>query len=50
MNLASILVDVDNDAGIVVMSNLPGDKADAALLETMKELYGRYVKSAKTSP
>ena len=29
---------------------LPIDKADAATLETMKELYERYVKSAKAGP
>jgi CubicO group peptidase (beta-lactamase class C family) len=50
MNLASILVDVGNDTGIVVMTNFPGDKADAAALETMKELYERYVKAAKAGP
>lgn len=49
MNLAMILVDVDNDAGIVAVTNFPGDKADAALLEAAKELYGRYVKP-KTAP
>lgn len=50
MNLASILVDVDNDLGIVVMMNFPGDKADAAVLETMKQLYERYVKDGKSQP
>ena len=50
MNLASILVDVDNDLGIVVMMNFPGDKADAAALETMKQLYGRYMKDGKSQP
>jgi CubicO group peptidase (beta-lactamase class C family) len=49
MNLAMILVDIDNDAGIVAVTNFPGDKADAALLEAAKELYGRYVKP-KTVP
>ena len=49
MNLAMILVDVDNDAGIVAVTNFPGDKVDAALLEAAKELYGRYVKP-KTAP
>ena len=50
MNLAAILVDVDADTGIVVMMNFPGDKADAAVLETFKQLYGRYVTSAKGEP
>jgi hypothetical protein len=50
MNLAAILVDVDADTGIVVMMNFPGDKADAAVLETFKQLYGRYVTSAKAEP
>jgi CubicO group peptidase (beta-lactamase class C family) len=50
MNLAMILVDVHNDAGIVVVTNFPGDKADAALLETAKELYERYVKSKLAAP
>jgi hypothetical protein len=50
MNLAMILVDVDNDAGIVAVTNFPGDKADAALLATAKELYERYVKSKQAAP
>jgi len=50
MNLAAILVDVDADTGIVVMMNFPGDKADAAVLETFKQLYGRYVTKAKAEP
>ena len=50
MNLAMILVDVDNDAGIVAVTNFPGDKADAALLATAKELYERYVKSKQATP
>jgi len=45
MNLAMILVDVDHDAGVVAVTNFPGDKADAALLAATKEIYTRYVKS-----
>ena len=50
MNFSSILVDVDNDAGIVVMTNIAGDKADPAAIETTKALYERYVKGAKAGP
>jgi CubicO group peptidase (beta-lactamase class C family) len=50
LNLASILVDTGNDAGIVVMTNFPGKKADAALLETTKALYLRYVKDVTLKP
>jgi CubicO group peptidase (beta-lactamase class C family) len=50
MNFSSILVDVDHDAGIVVMTNIAGDKADPASIETTRELYERYVKGAKSGP
>jgi hypothetical protein len=50
MNFSSILVDVDNDAGITVMTNIAGEKADPAAVETMKELYLRYVKGPKAGP
>ena len=32
------------------MMNFPRDKADAAALETMKQLYERYVKDGKSQP
>jgi hypothetical protein len=32
------------------MTNIAGDKADPAAVETMKELYLRYVKTAKSGP
>lgn len=49
MNLAMIVVDVEHDAGIVVVTNFPGEKADAALLAVSKALYTQYVK-AKPAP
>jgi CubicO group peptidase (beta-lactamase class C family) len=42
MNLATILVDTDNDIGIVITTNFPGDKADAALLEVTRLLYQKF--------
>jgi hypothetical protein len=42
LNLAMILLDTDNDLGIVVTTNIPGQKADTALLEMAKALYGEY--------
>jgi hypothetical protein len=42
MNLATILVDVDNDIAITATTNFPGDKADAALRDTIELLYKRY--------
>ena len=42
MNLATILVDTDNDIGIAVTTNFPGDKADAALLEVTRLLYEKF--------
>jgi len=50
MNFSSILVDVDHDAGIVVMTNIAGPNADPASVETTKALYLRYVKGAKAGP
>ena len=44
MNFASILVDVDNDLGIVVMTNIAGANADPAAVELTKALYVKYVK------
>jgi CubicO group peptidase (beta-lactamase class C family) len=44
MNLAKILVDVDNDLGIVVTTNFPEEKADAAAAEVSEALYRQYVK------
>ncbi len=37
-----ILVDVDNDIAITATTNFPGDKADAAMLNTIELLYKRY--------
>lgn len=42
LNLATILVDSNQDMGIVVMTNFPGRKADAALLEASEYLYTRF--------
>jgi CubicO group peptidase (beta-lactamase class C family) len=42
MNLATILVDTDNDIGIVIATNFPGEKADAALLELTELLYTKF--------
>jgi CubicO group peptidase (beta-lactamase class C family) len=42
LNLAMILVDLEHDLGIVVMTNFPGEKADEAALETTRALYGQY--------
>ncbi len=50
MNFSSILVDVENDAGVVVMTNIAGPNADPAAVETMKALYERYVKAASAGP
>ncbi len=47
MNLATILVDVDNDLAITAATNFPGDKADAALLDTVELLYKRYGPAGK---
>jgi hypothetical protein len=37
-----IFVDTDNDLGIVVATNFPGEKADAAVLEMAQGLYRQY--------
>jgi CubicO group peptidase (beta-lactamase class C family) len=42
MNLAKILVDVDKDIGIVVTTNFPEQKADAAAAEVVEALYRGY--------
>jgi CubicO group peptidase (beta-lactamase class C family) len=42
MNLAKILVDVDKDIGIVVTTNFPEEKADAAAAEVVEALYRGY--------
>jgi len=42
LNLAKILVDVDNDLGIVVTTNFPEQKADAAGAEVVEALYRGY--------
>ena len=47
MNLATILVDAQNDLAIVVATNFPGEKADAAILETLRTLYTRYRKGRR---
>jgi CubicO group peptidase (beta-lactamase class C family) len=44
MNFASVLVDVADDLGIVVVMNISGANADPASLEVMKALWGRYGK------
>jgi CubicO group peptidase (beta-lactamase class C family) len=42
MNLAKILVDVDSDLGIVVTTNFPEQKADAAEAEVAEALYRQF--------
>lgn len=42
MNLAKILVDCDRDVGVVVCTNFPGPKAEAATAAVMASLYRRY--------
>ncbi len=42
LNLATILVDTANDFGIVIATNFPGQKADAALLEAAQMLYRQF--------
>ena len=48
MNLATILVDPVNDIGIVIATNFPGERADAALVETTRVLYGEFGPTAAT--
>lgn len=50
LNLASILVDTANDQAIVAATNIPGDKAEVALEEVVKALYGKYCSSAPKQP
>ena len=42
LNLATVLVDETNDVAIVAMTNYPGPKADAAVIETVEALYKQY--------
>ncbi len=44
MNLAHIILDPENDFGMVLMTNIGGKKADEALRGLAEELYGRYGK------
>lgn len=46
-NFATIVIDVDNDAAIAVMTNIGGPKADDAAKEVLGVLYPAYVKAAK---
>ena len=47
MNLATILVDTDNDLGITIVTNFPGEKADAALTELTELLYKKFGPTAE---
>lgn len=49
LNLATILVDPADDLGIVVTTNFPGEKADAAVLEMAEWLYRRYGPNDQTA-
>jgi CubicO group peptidase (beta-lactamase class C family) len=42
MNLAKIFVDTESDLGIVVKTNFPGQKAEAATVEVLEQLYAQY--------
>lgn len=42
MNLATVLIDPENDLGITVVTNFPGEKAEAALRELTRTLYQRF--------
>ena len=42
MNLATILVHTENDLGITIDTNFPGDKADAGLMELTEMLYKKF--------
>ena len=42
MNLAVVLVDVEQDLGIVVLTNFPEKKAEAAASEMIERLYREY--------
>lgn len=50
LNLAMILVDPGSDLGLVVTTNFPGPKADAAILELAEWLYGHYGPGSQASP
>jgi CubicO group peptidase (beta-lactamase class C family) len=43
MNLAKIMIDVDNDLGVVVTTNFPEQKADEAASEVAEALYRQFV-------
>jgi CubicO group peptidase (beta-lactamase class C family) len=45
MNFAKILVDRDQDIGVVVLINFPGKKPDAAAGEVVEALYRRHAKT-----
>ena len=42
MNLATIVIDTDNDLAIVVTTNYPGKTAENAITKVTQMLYGRY--------
>jgi hypothetical protein len=42
MNLAHIWLETKRDVAMVVLTNLGGEKADAALLTVAQQLYGRF--------
>jgi len=42
MNLAHIWLEPKRDVAMVVVTNLGGDQADAALLAVAEQLYGRF--------
>jgi hypothetical protein len=42
LNLAKILVDAQNDLGVVVLTNFPEQKADAAASDVMEALYRQF--------
>jgi CubicO group peptidase (beta-lactamase class C family) len=42
MNLATILVDTEQDIGVIVLTNFPEAKADAAASEVIERLYREY--------
>jgi hypothetical protein len=43
MNLAKILVDLDNDLAVVAMTNFPEQKAEAVAAVVVEQLYKQYV-------
>lgn len=42
MNIAKILVDPDQDLGVVAVTNFPGQRADDAVTSTLETLYRRH--------